>query len=313
MPLVSVVIPAFNRLKYLRPAVESVFSQTCSDWELLIADDGSAPETKTYLHSLCRSPKVRVFWMPQHTGIPAAVRNAALREATGQYIAFLDSDDLWEDRKLETQLASLRSRGNCQWSYTAFTNVDEHGEALPTEARRRWLACQGQIFERMLRGEVSIRTPCVLAARSLLLEAGSFDESISSAEDYDLWYRLALRSEVAVVDESLTRIRSHGENHSADWSKAYVGQDHTFIKLQQLVDPARRELLRRERARNALRLAYGHAVMRNRAGVFRSLLNGATFSWRYVEWWLRAPKVILRSFIPERAMLIYRRHSGKSP
>jgi hypothetical protein len=164
----------------------------------------------------------------------------------------------------------------------------------------------------MLRGEVSIRTPCVLATRSLLMEAGAFDESISSAEDYDLWYRLALRSEIAVVDESLARIRSHRENHSADWSKAYVGQDQTFIKLQQLVDPPRRDLLRRERARNVLRLASGHAVMRNRAHVFRTLLNGAAFSWRYVEWWMRAPKIVLRAFIPESALIIYRRRRGKS-
>jgi glycosyltransferase involved in cell wall biosynthesis len=312
MPLVSVVIPAFNRLRYLRPAVESVFSQTCSDWELLIADDGSAAATKAYLLSLGHLSNVRIIRMPQHTGIPAAVRNAALREAKGHYIAFLDSDDLWDNRKLEAQLAVLRTRGHCRWSYTAFTNVDERGDALPTEARRRWVPCEGPIFERMLRGEVSIRTPCVLATRSLLMEAGAFDEAISSAEDYDLWYRLALRSEIAVVDESLTRIRSHGENHSADWSKAYVGQDHTFTKLQQLVDPPRRELLRRERARNVLRLAAGHAVMRNRAGVFRTLWNGAAFSWRYVEWWMRTPRIILRAFIPERALIIYRRHCGKS-
>ena len=311
MPLVSVVIPVFNRLQYLRPAVESVISQTCSDWELLIADDGSTAETQTYLRSLSHLSKVRIIWMPRHTGIPAAVRNAALREAQGQYVAFLDSDDLWEDRKLEAQLAALRDRGRCQWSYTAFTNVDERGEVLPTEARRRWVPCEGPIFERMLRGEVSIRTPCVLATRSLLMEAGAFDESINSAEDYDLWYRLALRSEIAVVDESLARIRSHRENHSADWTRAYAGQDHTFTKLQYLVDPPRRDLLRRERARNVLRLASGHAVMRNPAGVFRALLNGAAFSWRYVEWWLRVPRIILRAFVPERALIIYRRHSGK--
>jgi len=307
MPPVSVIIPTFNRLKYLRPAVESVLRQTLSDWELLIADDGSTQETQEYLRSLSQLARVKIVWMP-HTGIPAAVRNAALREAKGEYVAFLDSDDLWDPRKLEVQLASLRAHSPWQWSYTAFTNVDERGEVLPTESRRPWVAHEGEIFERMLGGDVSLRTPCVLATRRLLIEAGAFDESLRSAEDYDLWYRLALRSKIAVVDESLVQIRSHRENHSADWSSAYVAQDHTFSKLQPLVDATRRKLLRRARARNVLRLAAGHAVKRNRAGVFRALLDGVPFCWQYIEWWIRAPRIVLRSFIPEHALTMYRRY-----
>jgi glycosyltransferase involved in cell wall biosynthesis len=310
-PAVSVIVPTFNRLEYLRPAVESIFNQTYSDWELLIADDGSAEATREYLRKLSHLPKVRVIWM-SHTGIPAAVRNAALREAGGKYVTFLDSDDLWESRKLEAQLAVMQTHSHCQWSYTAFTNVDEFGVVVPTEIHRRWVPCEGEIFERMLRGEVSLRTPCVLATRRLLMEVGGFDESILSGEDYDLWYRLALRSDIAVINEPLVKIRSHRENHSANWSSAYVGQDHTLTKLQRLVDLPRRDMLRRERARNALRLAYRHAVLRNRASVFRALFNGVAFSWRYAEWWVRAPWIVLRAFIPQGVLEIYRRRSNRS-
>jgi glycosyltransferase involved in cell wall biosynthesis len=310
-PAVSVIVPTFNRLEYLRPAVESIFNQTYSDWELLIADDGSAEATREYLRKLSHLPKVRVIWM-SHTGIPAAVRNAALREAGGKYVTFLDSDDLWESRKLEAQLAVMQTHSHCQWSYTAFTNVDEFGVAVPTEIHRRWVPCAGEIFERMLRGEVSLRTPCVLATRRLLIEVGGFDESILSGEDYDLWYRLALRSDIAVINEPLVKIRSHGKNHSANWSSAYVGQDHTLTKLQRLVDLPRRDMLRRERARNALRLAHRHAVLRNRASVFRTLFHSVAFSWRYAEWWVRAPWIVLRAFIPEGLLEIYRRRSNRS-
>ena len=310
-PAVSVIVPTFNRLEYLRAAIDSIFNQTHSDWELLIADDGSAEATREYLRNLSCPPKVRVIWMP-HTGIPAAVRNAALREARGKYVAFLDSDDLWDRRKLEAQLAVMQTRSLCQWSYTAFTNVDESGVVLPTEVQRRWVPCDGEIFERMLRGEVSLRTPCVLATRQLLMEAGGFDESILSGEDYDLWYRLALRSDIAVINEPLVKIRHHRENHSADWSSAYVGQDHTFTKLQRLVDLPRRHLVRRERARNVLRLAYQHAVLRNRASVFRALFNGVAFSWRYPEWWARALWIVLRAFTPEGVLALYRRRSNRT-
>jgi glycosyltransferase involved in cell wall biosynthesis len=310
-PTVSVIVPTFNRLEYLRTAIDSIFNQTYSDWELLIADDGSAEATREYLRELSGLPKVRVIWM-SHTGIPAAVRNAALREAGGKYVAFLDSDDLWDSRKLEAQVAVMQTHGLCQWSYTAFTNVDEFGVVMPTEIQRRWVPCDGEIFERMLRGEVSLRTPCVLATRRLLMEVGGFDESILSGEDYDLWYRLALRSDIAVINEPLVKIRLHRNNHSADWSSAYVGQDHTFTKLQRLVDLPRRDLVRRERARNALRLAYQHAVLRNRTSVFRTLFNGVAFSWRYAEWWARALWIVLRAFTPEGVLELYRRRSNRS-
>jgi len=310
LPLVSIVVPTFNRLRYLRPAIESVFDQTFSHWELVIADDGSAGDTRDYLRTLDRLPQVTVIWMP-HTGVPAAVRNAALRKATGDYVAFLDSDDLWESRKLELQLARLRNRGNSEWSYTAFTNVDQHGTALPEELSRRWTPCEGDIFDRMLRGEVSIRTPTVLSTRRLLMEAGGFDETMRSAEDYDLWFRLALRSEIALLDESLVRVRTHRENHSADWASAYVGQDHTFHKLQTLVDRRRRDRVRRERTRNALRLASEHAALRSRASVVQTLSNSVMFSWRYAEWWGKALRILVRTLLPERLLGTYRRRRGR--
>jgi len=309
--LVSVIVPTFNRLQFLPAAFASVFDQTFTDWELLIADDGSEQRTREYLLSLGLHPRVTITWM-SHTGSPAAVRNAALRKAKGEYIAFLDSDDIWESRKLELQLARLRSRKHCQWSYTAFTNVDRHGDTLPDEPRRRWRPCEGDIFDRMLRGEVSIRTPSVLAARGLLIDSGAFDESMRSAEDYDLWLRLALRSEVVLLDESLVRIRAHEENYSADWSSAYLGQDHTFKKLQSYVDPQRRSVLRRERARNALKLASEHARRRNAANAWRALLHGFPFSWRYAEWWKNAPRIVLRTILPEFAIDGYRRRRGRA-
>src|SRR3954470_20897049 len=105
---VSIVVPTFNRLDYLRPALASVFAQTWNDWDLVIADDGSDDDVRAYLHDLEleQRPRVRVLSLP-HRGNPAAVRNAALHVATGTYVAFLDSDDLWAPRKLELQLDAL--------------------------------------------------------------------------------------------------------------------------------------------------------------------------------------------------------------
>src|SRR5579859_7346175 len=121
-PEVSVILPTFDRLKYLKKAVDSVISQTYPHWELIIADDGSGDETQTYLKQI-RDPRATVIWLP-HSGNPAAVRNNAIQKARGQYLAFLDSDDLWMPRKLERQLELMRLHPERRWSYTSERPID---------------------------------------------------------------------------------------------------------------------------------------------------------------------------------------------
>jgi glycosyltransferase involved in cell wall biosynthesis len=86
MPNVSIILPTFNRAKFLRLAIESVFAQTYTDWELIIVDDGSAEETRAYLRSIA-TPQVVTIWL-QHSGNPSQVRNAAISVASGRYLAF---------------------------------------------------------------------------------------------------------------------------------------------------------------------------------------------------------------------------------
>lgn len=302
---VSVVVPTFNRLRFLRPAIESVYAQTFSDWDLIIADDGSDLETRQYLESLANDARVTVVWLA-HTGRPSLVRNAALLRASGEYVAFLDSDDLWAATKLERQVETLRSRSNCRWSYTAFLRVDACGTPLPEEARRPWVPYEGEIFEQVVTGRASIRTPSVLATRQLIEQAGGFDEAMLSAEDYDLWLRLALYSEVAIVDEALVYVRYHDENHTRDWQSAFRGRDRLLRRRQQLVDSGRRALLRKERMRNALQLAAAHSELGARGGILLALWESLPYCWTYPRWWLGGAKTLLRSHLPRRLLELYR-------
>jgi glycosyltransferase involved in cell wall biosynthesis len=309
---VSVVLPTFNRLKFLRPAVASVYAQTFTDWELIVADDGSDLETRQYLQSLANQPRVTVVWLP-HTGRPAIVRNAALRRAVGEYVAFLDSDDLWAPAKLDRQIETLRARASCRWSYTGFLPVDARGEFLLEGTRQPWwVPYEGDIFEQVATGRAAIRTPSVLATRQLIAQAGGFDEAMSSAEDYDLWMRLALSSEVAIVDEPLVHVRHHDENHSREWESAFVGRDRSLSLGQELVGPRRRSLLRKERMRNALKLAATHAKLGARAGMLRALCKSAPFSWVYPQWWLGALKAVLRLHAPRPLLELYQSHRRKA-
>src|SRR2546421_610268 len=102
---VSVILPTYDRLPLLREAVESVRAQTWADWELVVIDDGSTDGTAEYLTELASvDPRVRVLRRP-HRGNPARLRNEAVAASTGEYVAFQDSDDVWEPEKLARQLA----------------------------------------------------------------------------------------------------------------------------------------------------------------------------------------------------------------
>jgi len=114
MPGVSIILPTFNRTRFLTAAVESVMAQTYADWEMIIADDGSGEQTRDYLRAL-RDPRIRVLWL-EHCGNPARVRNAGIEAAGGRYLAFLDSDDLWAPTKLQRQLAAMGLRPSSRWS-----------------------------------------------------------------------------------------------------------------------------------------------------------------------------------------------------
>jgi glycosyltransferase involved in cell wall biosynthesis len=305
-PVVSIILPTFGRLQYLAPTVASIYRQSFQDWELVIADDGSDAETRAYLRTLEADRRVRLLWL-EHTGIPAIVRNAALHAARGAYVAFLDSDDLWAPEKLSRQLAVLLSRPTCGWCYTAISHIDGCGEPMAEPVFGAWLPCDGAVFERLVTGPVVIRTPSVLAARELVARAGGFDETIHCGEDYDLWLRLALASDVALLDEPLVHVRRHEANYTQDWAIAFAGRDHSLQKLQGLVDSDRRALLRAERTRNALMLAARHASLGNSVQTLRALCRALPYSWSNPRWWLAWVKTPLRRYVPQRLVDVYRR------
>jgi glycosyltransferase involved in cell wall biosynthesis len=292
-PTVSIILPTYNRTRFLRLAVESVFAQTFIDWELIVADDGSDEETKTYLRGL-ESARVRVLHLP-HSGIPSRVRNAALEVATGRYVAFLDSDDSWEPNKLERQLDRMRAEPECGWSYSAFVIVDAEGVPLASERNRKWTAYYGHIFTQIVRSSASIRTPAVVASTELVRAVGGFDETIDRGEDYDLWMRLALRSPICLVDEPLVRVRRHAGHDNLQGYAAYDARDYSLRKLAAQATGAQRALLDEERSWNALAHASEAAARGGRWQALGQLGRSLSFSWRYPRWWYGAAKAVARA------------------
>ena len=206
-PKVSIVLPTHDRLDFLREAVASVLAQTLADWELIVVDDGSTDGSVAWLDSL-GDPRIVVVTEP-HSGNPAALRNLGVANAHSPWIAFLDSDDVWAPQKLELQLARLAANPTSRWSCTGVSFIDDQGQPIPQQGGKPYRAQSGWILERLLTFSAAATTPTLMIHRSLFDEAGGFDERVLLREDYDLELRLAVRSEIHALPESLTFVRHH--------------------------------------------------------------------------------------------------------
>ena len=293
-PLVSIVMPTFNRMEFLRATVAAVFAQTMREWELIIADDGSSSETLDYLQSLTRDDRVRLLRLSR-TGNPGAARNAGIRAAQAAWIAFLDSDDLWASNKLERQLAVLRANPECGWSYTAFVMIDAEDKPLPSERNRAWTPHSGRIFTQTVRTTVSLRLPSVLASAELVLGVGAFDEAIDVSEDYDLWLRLALRSPVCVVDEPLVSVRRHSSNPKRRPGSPHQARDYALRKIEPLVEGPERRLVVEERSRNALGWAAALTAHGRPWASASTVCKSVPVGWKFPRWWYGAGKELARA------------------
>ena len=199
---ITVVVPAYNAEKFLTAALESVAEQTVQPAEIIVADDGSTDGTATVVEqfaSLRGACRVRLLREP-HRG-PGAARNAAVRAARTEWVAFLDSDDRWEPRKLEAIMAAQADHPE--------VNIICHNELmhLPDGATmlldtaspyRPAMSLPRQLFRRNL-----FSTSAVVCRRDVVLEVGGFDESLSSSQDYELWLKLSPRARPLFLHEPL--------------------------------------------------------------------------------------------------------------
>lgn len=207
LPLVTVVIPTWNRRALLAHAVASVRAQTYPRWELIVADDGSTDGTAEWVASL-GDPRVRLLALPR-IGHAGRVRNRGVAAGTGELVAFLDSDDVWLPQKLEVQLRAMRDSG-ARWCYTRYELMDVEGRRVPRRAGV-FRPLSGAIARDVLRDSADVWICSVVAERTLFDQAGGFTEELEVRfrEDWELEARLALLADAVAVDETLARARVH--------------------------------------------------------------------------------------------------------
>ncbi len=201
-PAVSVVIPAYNAAWCVGKAIDSVLAQDCRDFEIIVVNDGSEDDTRAVLDRF--GSAIRVIDQPN--GGMSSARNAGIRNARGEFIAFLDSDDWWLPSKLGRQVELLRARPEVGFCSCTARVEDPDGRLL-----NLWRCPEHRdlpFLAHLFRSGADVPGSCsaVVARRSLVRTAGGFDESLRGAEDPDLWIRLAAMTEYTCIAEPLTVI-----------------------------------------------------------------------------------------------------------
>ncbi len=346
-PRISVVIPTYNRAPALKGAVESVLAQSLRAHEIILVDDGSTDETE----EVARALPGPVRYVRQENGGAAAARNHGISLSEGDLVAFLDSDDRWEPRKLEIQARILEEHPHVGWVISDILKVDAQGDALPgepgieaavpvfrdlRESPAEWMARDlkrlrledgeqsievlfGDAFPLLLEGNFLF--PSTLVVRRPIIDAvGGFDPAFTRVEDFDLALRLAAVSPMAFADRSTVRYAVGGVDALSNSSHMSLLTSNTLLALDRaakLRDPIEPESVLRLHhgiRRVLLDQAYHNLTTFDREGARNALgsLGERSLSPGLRGWLLRGA-----SFLPtgvlRAAHWLKRRSRGRSP
>ncbi len=209
MPKVSVIIPTYNRAGYIVKTLESVFAQTYTDYEVIVVDDGSTDDTEEVLKPYYD----RIIYIRKENGGQGSARNVGIKLAKGEYVAFLDSDDLWLPEKLEIQVKFMDDNPEVGLVFSDFVVFYEDDTGCLIEMRKVHLQGKELTFQSLFHRNF-IPTLTVLVRKSCIDDVGLFDESreLIVGEDYEMWLRIAMRYRLAHVPEVLAKYRHHDNN-----------------------------------------------------------------------------------------------------
>lgn len=219
MNFISIIIPTFNRCALLKRALASVNKQSYINVEVIVVDDGSTDETAKMVAKLF--PGVKYFYQCNN-GVSAA-RNKGLDKAKGDWIAFLDSDDEWLEKKLEIQMCELKSRPKYKICHTEEIWIRNGTRVNQMKKHKK---AGGWIFPQCL--PLCVMSPSsIMIHRSVFDDVGVFDSKLPACEDYDLWLRITANYPVLYIEEP--QILKYG-GHDDQLSKQYWGMDQYRIK-----------------------------------------------------------------------------------
>ena len=233
MPVISVVIPVYNGEHTILNTIASIQQQTFSDFEIIVIDDGSTDGTVERVNTV-QDPRLKVFSY-SNGGLPVA-RNRGISRSTGEFITFIDADDLWTPDKLELQLAALRQHPEAGLVYSWTASMDETGENFYPGISASY---EGNVYPQLLLTNFIASGSNAMLRRDVIDAVGEFDAELRSCEDWEYWLRIAARWPFAVVRKPQILYR---QTSGAMSSKVEVMEKYYLIVLERAFAAAPPEL-----------------------------------------------------------------------
>jgi glycosyltransferase involved in cell wall biosynthesis len=233
-PLVSIIIPAFMLEKYIKETIDSVLWQTFQDFEIIVVDDGSTDGTGEKVLEY-KDPRIKYHYQ-KNSGRPACPRNKGISLSKGDYLAFVDGDDIWLPQKLERQIECFKRNNDLGFVFTNAIMFNAEGEIGIFNKRR---IESGYIFKDLFMRAFIINSS-VMASRRCLEDVGGFDEepSVRAIEDYDLWLRISYKYPISFIKEPLTKYRvRNGGVGGAELDRVIREKKYTDIISKKLLIP----------------------------------------------------------------------------
>ena len=218
-PKVSIILPTYNRAGLIMETIESIRHQTYSNWELIIVDDGSDDNTAEIILQL-KEERIH-FIKAGRIGIGGKIKNLGLEKANGEFIAFNDSDDLWDKTKIEKQVAALQENSEAGFCLTGGYNFRKIGEPIDSFYKQKEGSRFDNVFTLVFKSQVAAFVQALMIRKSCLRITGTFKEQ-KSFSDVDFIVSLALNFKAIIIYEPLVFRRLHDENYiSSTWEKSY--------------------------------------------------------------------------------------------
>lgn len=238
-PLISVIIPAFNSEKTIRETIETVLNQTFSNFEIIVINDGSEDLTLNVVNSI-KDPRIKVFSYT-NSGVSAS-RNRGIAQAAGEFISFLDADDLWTADKLEAQLKALQENPQAGVAYSWVDSIDENNKYLRASS---CCTASGDVYPTLLKGNILANGSNPLVRAQALREVGEFNQSLTPAEDWDMYLRLASRYHFIAVPSPQILYRITSTSASGNVFKMEAGSlqiiEQAYNHIPNYLQPLKKE------------------------------------------------------------------------
>ncbi|MBE8966026.1 glycosyltransferase family 2 protein [Nostocales cyanobacterium LEGE 12452] len=277
MPKVSVLIPAYNAMNYLPETMENVLSQTFTDFEVIVVNDGSLDETEQWVSQI-KDPRVRLI-NQENQGL-AGARNTGIAYAKGEYITFLDADDLWEPTKLEKQLRVLEENLEVALVYTWVAFVDEMGKPTGRVFKNQ---VEGDVWKKLTEHNIVECGSVAIVRRSCFEDIGLFDRNLGSyLEDWDMWLRIASRYPFKVVKEPLVYYRQSSSSASRNW-EAMARSFELVIEKAFSAAPSELQYLK-NRSYGSANLCLAWKALQSRAQDWEGAANFRAKALAYYPW-----------------------------